>query len=378
MELISIFLGAPTQISHSLPSASALTFALLLIFQFIILPICRAWTSPLRHLPGPKLTLFTQNYITLLDFFCLRTSTLYEWHLKYGPILRVGPNEVSFTSPTAIKQIYQDPAMEKYPRLYGLFKHFGIDSAFGSITRLQHGWRRKGVAASLSWSRVLERENTDRLVGSIVGRYLEVIERNSKHYNVGQGHPDGKLVDVYLLNNWFAADVATGFFFGRHRGSKTLCFNIEDAEGSWWEKPSYHRKIIEEYHESTLRSHVYLWVEFPKFMRLVDWLASIWKFTSKKFQIMLRRIHHDNPPEDSKVFKMGIDRWSWKTWESVKNEDPQSREDSNSLCVAEILAKLVRDSPSGRGDGKFEEGIWTDNVAATELTVSLHIDPQPL
>ena len=372
MALISVLPGAfPAQISLILPSASALVFTILLIYQFIILPS----KSPLRHLPGPKLTLFTQYYITFLDFLNLRTKTLHEWHRVYGPIVRVGPNEVSFTSPTAIKQIYQDPAVEKYTRFYGLFKHFGVDSSFTSTTRLQHGWRRKGVAASLSWSKILERENTDRLIGSVVGRYINVIEKNS---NMVKGLPDRKLVDVYLLNNWFASDVVTGFIFGPHRGSKTLCLDIEGAEGSWWEKPSYHRKVIKEHHESTFRAHTYLYVEFPNFMFLVDRLESIWNSTIKRIQVMLGKINHNSSPGDSVAIHKRVDGWGWKTWETVKNEIAKSREDSNNPYIAEVLAKLVLDSSklsSSYEDSRLQEGIWTDEVAVSELMVSLHIDP---
>lgn len=372
MALITILPGA--RILFNLPSASTMVFTALLIYQFIILPIYKACTSPLRHLPGPKLTLFTQHYITFLDCLNLRTKTLHEWHQNYGPIVRVGPNEVSFTSPTAIKQIYQDPVLEKDTRLYGLFKHFGVDSAFSSKTRLQHGWRRKGVAASFSWSRVLEREITDRLIGSVVGRYVEVIEKNSKYFTAVKDLPDRKLVDVYLLNKWFVTDVVTSFIFGPHRGSKTLCLDREGAGRLWWQKPSYHRNLVKGYYESSFHSHTYLYMQFPNFMCLVDWLESIWNFTIIRTQIMLGGINHDSSPEFSEVVDKKMDSWGWKTWKQVKNEDTKIHGGSNSLCVAEALAKLVWDSSSCCGDAKLQEGIWTDEVAVSELMVSLHID----
>ena len=372
MALITILPGA--RILLNLPSASIVVFTALLVYQFIILPIYRACTSPLRQIPGPKLTLFTQHYITFLDSLNLRTKTLHEWHQKYGPIVRVGPNEVSFTSPTAIKQIYQDPMLEKDTRLYGLFKHFGVDSSFTSKSRLQHGWRRKGVAASLSWSRVLEHEITDRLIGSVVGRYVEVIQKNSNYFTAVKDLPDRKLVDVYLLNKWFATDVITNFIFGPHRGSKTLCLDIKGGGSSWWQKPSCHRNLVKEYYEPSFYSHPYLYVQFPSFMRLVDWLESIWNVTTKRIQIMLGRINHDCSPKYSVAVNRKMDSWGWKTWKQVKNEETKIHGGSNSHCVAEALAKLVLDSSSSCGGAKLQEGIWTDEVAASELMVSLHID----
>ena len=71
-----------------------------------------------------------------------------------------------------------------------------------------------------------------------------------------------------------------------------------------------------------------------------------------------------------------IDGWGWKTWKTVNSEDAKINGGSNSLCVSEVLSKLVGDSclPSSCGDTKLQEGIWTDEVAVSELMVSMHTD----
>jgi len=289
MALITFLSG---MLSHSLPAFSTLLFLLITVlpaYYPIILPIYYSTKSQLSTLPSPTLTLLTPYYITLLDALDLRTTTRYKWHLKYGSVVRVGPNEVSLTSATAIKQIYQDPTMEKDSRLYGLFTHFGANNAFSSRTRSEHGWRRKGVAATLSWSKALDSERADMWIGIVVGRYLKVIEENGL---APKGASDGTgrryLVDVYLLNNWFATDVVTGFLFGCKRGTKTLLPDTpsHNQDEEWWQKSSYHRRVVKEHYSSTFRAHTYLYVEFPRLMRLVDKIVNVGETVVKKLSAL--------------------------------------------------------------------------------------------
>lgn len=228
MALISVLSGF---LSGWQPSFSALVFLLITalpVYHLVILPVYYSTKSHLWNLPGPTITRITPHFITLLDSLNLRSITIHNWHLKYGPVVRVAPNEVSFTSPTAIKDIYQDPTMEIDTRLYRLFTHFGANNAFTSRTRTDHGWRRKGIAAAVSWSKALEREVQDMSIGTVVNRYMKIIEENGMKPFSMKGGSGKSLVDVYLINVWYATDVVTGFIFGKNHGTRTLCFNKDE------------------------------------------------------------------------------------------------------------------------------------------------------
>ncbi|KAF8429699.1 cytochrome P450 [Tirmania nivea] len=373
MALITFMSGI---LAHSLPSFS--TFVLILItalpaYHLVILPIYYSAKSKLSTLPGPTLTLLTPYYITLLDALRLRTTSLYKWHLKYGPVVRVGPNEVSFTSATAIKQIYQDPTMEKDSRLYGLFTHFGAKNAFSSKTRSEHGWRRKGVAATLSRSKVLESERTDMWIGIVMGRYLKTIEENGLASKlVNEGNVRRYLVDVYLLSNWFAADVVTGFIFGCKRGTKTLQSDTNlhgQDEEQWWQKSSYHRRIINEHYAPTFRAHTYLYVEFPRLMRLVDKIINAKETVLKKLSALAEGTS-DIGGWQPEVDGSKIDDWGWRTWMAVRADT--RRCGINDTCVAEVLAGLVdgagdRSTISEFDNDKDHRASWSDEIAASEL-----------
>lgn len=63
-------------------------------------------SSPLRSLPGPKTSLFTSFVLKAYEFRALRTRYVHSLHLRYGPVVRIAPNEVSFASLDGIKEIY--------------------------------------------------------------------------------------------------------------------------------------------------------------------------------------------------------------------------------------------------------------------------------
>jgi hypothetical protein len=82
--------------------------------------------SPLRKVPGPKLSLFTSAVLRWHELRADRTRYIHNLHLTYGPIVRIAPGEVSFTSLDALKEIYCSggSGFEK-TEFYDLFKVYG-------------------------------------------------------------------------------------------------------------------------------------------------------------------------------------------------------------------------------------------------------------
>lgn len=76
------------------------------IIFFVIHTIVSYRGSPLRSIPGPFWAKFTDLW-RLLDF-CRATQiqTQQELHRKLGTAVRLGPNMVSLSDPSLLKQIY--------------------------------------------------------------------------------------------------------------------------------------------------------------------------------------------------------------------------------------------------------------------------------
>lgn len=72
----------------------------------ISLMIYRVYLHPLAHIPGPKLAALSNIW----QAYHARNGRMLELgkglHVKYGPMVRIGPNEVWFDSPEAFRIIY--------------------------------------------------------------------------------------------------------------------------------------------------------------------------------------------------------------------------------------------------------------------------------
>ncbi|RFU24149.1 hypothetical protein B7463_g12191, partial [Scytalidium lignicola] len=63
-------------------------------------------TDSLRGIPGPFLAKWTNLWLILLDNSGKRSETLHKLHKEYGPVIRIGPNQLSFSSRQAMHDIY--------------------------------------------------------------------------------------------------------------------------------------------------------------------------------------------------------------------------------------------------------------------------------
>ena len=83
--------------------ASALLFALV---SAVAVVIYRVFFHPLRHVPGPKLAAVSNIWHAChaRNGQMLRLGK--NLHRRYGPVVRVGPNEVWFNTRDAFKSIY--------------------------------------------------------------------------------------------------------------------------------------------------------------------------------------------------------------------------------------------------------------------------------
>ena len=72
----------------------------------------------------------------LQEFTSNRRGYIHELHRQYGPVVRLGPNEVSFTSLEALKEIYSSGGggYDK-TEFYTLFTQFNTRLGVNEISR---------------------------------------------------------------------------------------------------------------------------------------------------------------------------------------------------------------------------------------------------
>lgn len=107
----------------------------------------RLYLHPLSRIPGPKLAALTLFYEAWYNLFAHDGRFVFhaeELHKKYGPIVRIAPNEVSVSDPEFYNKVhYVGSAFEKDPATYDAFG-FG-DSIFSTRTNEMHAKRRAPI-----------------------------------------------------------------------------------------------------------------------------------------------------------------------------------------------------------------------------------------
>jgi hypothetical protein len=88
--------------------------------------LTRSLTSPLAKVPGPRSSLFTSLPLKWHELTANRRLYIHGLHVRYGPVVRIAPGEVSFTSPEAVKEIYcSGGGGYDKTEFYDLFKVYG-------------------------------------------------------------------------------------------------------------------------------------------------------------------------------------------------------------------------------------------------------------
>ncbi|CAK7226987.1 hypothetical protein SBRCBS47491_006416 [Sporothrix bragantina] len=86
-------------------STAALSYVL--VVAWLAYSVAQVFCSPLRRLPGPWYTLFTRVVLKYKIITGSRMHYVHALHQKYGPIVRIAPNDVAVADPEAFVHIHR-------------------------------------------------------------------------------------------------------------------------------------------------------------------------------------------------------------------------------------------------------------------------------
>jgi hypothetical protein len=156
------------------------------------LAIERLIVSPLAKIPGPKLAALTHWWIIYHEFNGDRTVTIHKLHEKYGPVVRVSPTEVSFTNPEGVKDIYGAGSTFPKSHFYDLFMYYGERNMFTTLTKKEHGNRKKMITDRYSKSYVMQ-PAVEASVQARVREFMDQIVKSSA-------------LDMYMYLHYYALE----------------------------------------------------------------------------------------------------------------------------------------------------------------------------
>lgn len=173
------------------------------------LALYRLLLHPLRDFPGPKLAKVSKLWARLGNFYGQKSHKIHEAHLKYGPVVRVGPNELSFADPAAVHDIYTSDVFVKEESFYRAKRVFHENHLMSFRNAQAHAKRRKLLQRGFSQAAMIEFEpQMTTKIEAVFRHWIKKSEGNSS-----------RVVDVYPWLHWMAFDIVYHLMFDEDPGS---------------------------------------------------------------------------------------------------------------------------------------------------------------
>ncbi|CEJ81408.1 hypothetical protein VHEMI01534 [[Torrubiella] hemipterigena] len=193
------------------PTIIAVAAALVLLARVVL-----RLTSPLARLPGPTVSKVTSLWLKYKELRAERTAYIHSLHKRYGPVVRVAPDEVSFTSWPAVKEIYcSGGSGYDKTEFYDLFKIFGIRTMFTTLNKADHATRKRILADRYANSNVMKSVSA------------EGIQERSRRFVERCTAVPGTAADVYVTLHAYACDCITHHLFHPH-GTDALRNQVDE------------------------------------------------------------------------------------------------------------------------------------------------------
>ena len=181
---------------------------LLLVYKYIVYP---AFLSPLSKIPNAHLTApFASLWISSTRRACAGTRALFSLHQKYGPVLRLGPNELSVCTPAALKTIYIG-GFEKDQWYQDAFMNYGSPNMVSMLEHKPHSVQKRMVSNLYSKSYLQGSEDLQRASTHLMlDRFLPIMQSVADK---------GVEMDVLDFFQGVGMDFTSAYLFGLSNGT---------------------------------------------------------------------------------------------------------------------------------------------------------------
>ncbi|KAK4167838.1 cytochrome P450 [Cladorrhinum sp. PSN259] len=174
--------------------------------------IYNIYFHPLRHFPGPFWRRASRLPFALAAFRARQTAEIVRLHQKYGRIVRIGPNHLSFTDAQAWKDIYGHRTgshdVPEHPKAETFYQGIpGISRHIINAGREEHSLLRRGLAHGFSDKAIRSQE-------VLVAHYVDLLLERL-HENCASGNVPIEMVKWY---NWTTFDIIGDLVFAESFG----------------------------------------------------------------------------------------------------------------------------------------------------------------
>ncbi|KAI1270667.1 cytochrome P450 monooxygenase-like protein [Xylariaceae sp. FL1019] len=205
------------------PSSHVGSLALLAI---ITVPLYYVWRCvyryffhPLARYPGPKLAAVSELWHIWSMFSDREIFNILDLHKKYGDVVRIGPNELSFASSQAYQDIYNHTSKGKPRFLKTEFYDNGDPNPRITSARdpAVHARQRKALSNAFSAKSLRDQE-------VVVQKYMDMLVKQLSVL----GEDGKKALNMSAAFNWLTFDIIGDLAFGEPFGA------VEEGRTPFW------------------------------------------------------------------------------------------------------------------------------------------------
>ncbi|KAH7325580.1 benzoate 4-monooxygenase cytochrome P450 [Stachybotrys elegans] len=152
---------------------------------------------------------WTGWYLGFYDLTSHRNDKILDWHRKYGPVVCIGPNEVSVATLDGTRKIYGTTFRWAKSNYFDHFKGYGMRSVFATKEYEEHRQKRRFISSFYQPSTIYKLPEIEHYVKD----RAEAVVRQIQH---------DQPVDVYGLTDWYAIDIITFLTLGPDFASQSI------------------------------------------------------------------------------------------------------------------------------------------------------------
>jgi cytochrome P450 len=178
-----------------------LTFILAPCILLLLRSAYRIYFHPLSHIAGPLLPKVSSLWLYYHAYVGDETSTIHKLHQRYGPFVRISPNEVDISDADAIPAIYVSKGGFSKAPCYANFDIDGHKTIFSTTDSEYRSPRAKAVMTMFSTKALRENEAA---IWGCVDRMINRLEEEAK---------TKKPVNVLNLTRSLAVDAVSTHLF---------------------------------------------------------------------------------------------------------------------------------------------------------------------
>ncbi|TFB00394.1 Trichodiene oxygenase [Trichoderma ghanense] len=239
--------------AHLLASLSPLSIGLSVVSILLLKALHGLATDRLRHIPGPLIARLTPTWYWYIAWKGIECRVIAALHKKYGPVVRIAPNEIDISDGAAVPPVYVDNGGFLKVPAYRNFDIDGFPTIFSAVDHAHRAIRAKAVAPLFSQQAI---NNSKPAMQRIINTALSELERRK---SLAGGAP----VDLLDLFRCMAMDVMTEYLVGdcfssvgSERLSATGFVDSFAAAGRFFHLPSWLFSVADYCASSIDKNHV--------------------------------------------------------------------------------------------------------------------------